>query len=285
MRDNENNSPVIAGLHVAGPNSGKTAMVMLAGLPLVEPLRLVAVHGRIGNYGRHLSDERLIELLRPQMPVSRIVVDVPLTVPPCVTCTRPVCPGVSSCDDVSVNFMLSLAERSHPRRQRRSRPINPQSQRLWDMLHLVNHPERTIEPTYNSNVAPLVTRARTFRRRLNHEFPELRINETNVGLSLQVLAEEFDLPFEWAREFRSFSAGGSVRRQWLAALQSIRMLGHHTAEQLTPVAESVEAFQAFAGALVGALAMAGLVAHAPEDYDEELGWVQVPEMRVDLDLG
>jgi hypothetical protein len=282
MQDLDKKPIRIAGIHIAGPNSGKTAMTLLANNPLEQPIRVVEIFGRIGNYGRHLSDDRLIEIMTRNQPLCGIFVDVPLTLPPCMSCTRPLCPGVARCEDVAVNYMLALAEKLAPRRQRRHRPVNPQSQRLWDVYHTSMGSGPPHEPTYNPNIAPLITRAKTLQRRLKLSIPKLAINETNIPLALELLADGLGSDLSLAREYRSFSAGLERRHDWLDLLLAEGWLSRETSpERIDEIVSSVEIFHSFVAALIGCMTESQLSSQIPREYDASLGWVHLPSLQVD----
>ena len=94
-------------------------------------LKIIRHFGKIGGVGRLFSDERLFEIIRQFRP-DEVVIDCPVTEPPCVTCQRPRCPGVDACEDLAVAYMQSLVIGSEQGRKRK-RPLNPQTQRIWDV--------------------------------------------------------------------------------------------------------------------------------------------------------
>jgi hypothetical protein len=282
MQDLDKKPIRIAGIHIAGPNSGKTAMSLLSNNPLEQPIRVAGIFGRIGNYGRHLSDDRLIEIMKRHAPLSGVFVDVPLTLPPCMACTRPHCPGVTRCEDVSVNYMLALAEKLTPRRQRRHRPVNPQSQRLWDIYHTSQRSGPAHEPTYNPNIAPLITRAKTLQRRLKLVLPSITVSETNIPLALELLAESFGSDLSLAREYRSFSVGIERRHAWLEILMDEGWLSDETSpDMVDEISSSVEIFHSFLAAFIGCMAQSFLSSQIPQEYDASLGWVYLPSLQVE----
>src|SRR5690242_15299621 len=93
----------IAGIHLAGPNSAKTTLVIMTGHLGEGNLKINGVYDRMGTVHRLFSDDRLFDVLKSEQP-ERVMIDSPLTVPPCVACTRPVCPGVDACEDIAVAY-------------------------------------------------------------------------------------------------------------------------------------------------------------------------------------
>ena len=281
----------IAGLHLAGPNAPKTAVVTLQGLALTEPLQVHQVYEKIGSFGSLFSDERLFEILgHGSGPLTTIFVDCPLSVPPCVACQRPLCPGVVKCEDVGVAYMLALSGQRHRRGKRRLRPINPQSQRLWDVLQLIR-PDPEIpgdddlrfEPTYSANKAPLVVRAKTLQRRLNALPFEVQLRETSVPASLDALVRQSVLSPSDAQRYRDFDQGFTCRKKIIQTLIErgwIAGTDFNTAK-LGPIARNVELFEALVTAFVGALFQVGLCDTPPEAYLPEAGWVYRPKLVVE----
>jgi hypothetical protein len=269
--------PAFAGLHLAGPNANKTALVVLRGRPGVGPLAIDAVYDRIGTYGGLFSDERLVEILTRTGPFAQVFVDCPLTVPPCVSCQRPVCPGAVQCEDVSVAYMLKVSSAVRRRGARKARPVNPQSQRLWDVLQLESPRGERLEPSYSANLAPLVTRARTLQRRLNALDPTIELQETSIVNTLERMAAALKLSPAMKLSYRNFEEGLERRRQIVQRMVDRGWL--HEDEELTEAgAATVETFHALIAAWVGALRQVGLTGKKPKGFIAGEGWVHLPEL-------
>lgn len=269
--------PAFAGLHLAGPNANKTALVVLRGRPGVAPLRIDAVYDRIGSYGGLFSDERLVEILTRTGPYAEVFVDCPLTVPPCVSCQRPVCPGAMQCDDVSVAYMLAISSKVRRRGARKARPVNPQSQRLWDVLQLESPRAERLEPSYSANLAPLVTRARTLQRRLNALDRRIELQETQIANTLERMAAALKLSTRVKTSYRSFEEGLDHRLEIVERMADRGWLANDP-DQIDAVAETVETFHALISAWVGGLKHIGLTGKRPRGFVEGEGWVHLPEL-------
>lgn len=268
-----------AGVHLSGPNANKTALAVLEGEALTQPLKLVKVYEKIGSFGTLFSDERLVEVLVYGGPFQQVFIDCPLTVPPCVACQRPTCPGAVKCDDLAVAYMLSISAQVRRRGARKARPVNPQSQRLWDVLQLVDQEAERLEPSYSSNMAPLVARARTLQRRLNSLSPQIVLRETAIAHALDAVSAALDLAPDVRLTYRNFETGLEQRVQIVEALLDVGWLDEpDEPDELCAVTDTVEGFHAFIAALVGALYHSGLTAAAPKDFVQGEGWVHVPEL-------
>jgi hypothetical protein len=237
------------------------------------------VYEKIGGFGTSFSDDRLLDIVRVEGPFARVFVDTPLSVPPCVACTRPSCPGVSRCEDVAVAYMVSMNDRAKGKSAAKFRPVNPQSQRLWDVLQATRG--RRGEPTYSANLAPLVTRGLTLQRRLNSLSPMVRLQESSVPLLLAALAEPLGLGSA-AVSYRNFERGERSRRKILEAFVEAGWLEPED-EYFEDLVGSVEAFQAFLVGLVGVWQVAGLTTPKPSTFLATEGWVELPELSCALE--
>lgn len=287
MNDQEltqNSYPVIAGIHLSGPNSQRTAVIVLAGHPLIKPLKIIGLYEKIGSQGKLFSDELLVDVLKYEARLDRVFVDCPISLPPCVACLRPVCPGVVECEDVSVAYMQALAQRLRRQGARKKRPINPQSQRLWDIAFQAES-DRMFEPTYSANLAPLVIRARTLQRRLNLALPHLQLFETSVSHGLQRLCLRLGMKDDTCEHFRSFERGKLIRSEIVKRMIAQHWVDEESVEDWSDVWTSVDTFQAFITAVTGAFVTAGMTQLRPLDFLESEGWVFLPEFNNQWPLG
>lgn len=260
----------VAGIHLAGPNSPKTTVVIMTGRPGEGNLKITAVLDRMGALHRLFSDDRLFEFLKTQMP-DRIMIDCPLTLPPCVACTRPSCPGVNACEDIAVAYMQKLAESSAGKK--RKRLMNPQTQRIWDVKEWFHWSPSLQEPTYSANKAPLVVRGMTLQRRLNALSEPLRLWETSIPHAVTCLVDQLGLSRELAYQYRAFEIG---REQRTLLLEALHANGYLEEDDIDEVAASVESFSATIAAVVAALQLAGLCSVPDNAFFQEQGWVYLP---------
>lgn len=276
--------PWYAGIHLSGSNSHKTAIVVLSGRPLYEPLRVAKVYEKIGSFGSLFSDERLVEILAHMPLLEGIFVDCPLSLPPCVACTRPTCPGAIKCEDVGVAYMLSLSGRVKAKRAQRLRPLNPQSQRLWDAYQIMTKDGPRPEPTYSPNMAPLVSRARVLQRRLHSLTKPLTLHETSAPRVLESIAELIGADESLVRDYRSFEMGLEMREQVLREIVRVGWIDRRTSDDMIEtLSHSVEIFHAFLCAWVAGLHGAELTEPPPREFLPNEGWVHKPQLFEPLD--
>jgi len=258
------------GIHLSGPNTAKTSVVIMTGAFLDGNLKMTHTFEKISSLGRLFSDERLVSLLNFFKP-SHIMIDCPMNDPPCVACTRHACPGVNACEDIEVNLMQVVADSL---KRRRKRSINPQTQRLWDIFQLQENVHHLQEPSYSANMAPLVVRAKTLQRRLNACDNIVALKETSVALGLRRIVDFLGLPQEVAQSYKAFAVGKKYRSLFLESLVRRGYISLHGVED---VERSVETFQAFIAAFTAALEAQGLCEYPPNVYPEHSGWVYLPD--------
>ncbi len=175
--------------------------------------------------GRPLYDQALVAALLSHPDDSVVCVDAPLTLPPCLRCAEPVCPGQDACIDREVVAMRALVRpQAGPsdRDGRRGKPtITPYTQRATE-LHL-----RTLginaRESLGQGMGPLAARAAHIRRalgrryRLNHnlieDYPRATLDligfrepyKKRVDRRIEILAAIPDLSFGpgvWREECR-----------------------------------------------------------------------------------
>lgn len=236
-------------------------------------LKIDHVFEKIGSVGKLFSDDRLFAILQEFSPQETFV-DCPLTEPPCVACVRKVCPGVDACEDVAVAYMQSLT-RSSEKARRRKRPLNPQTQRLWDVMQWSQDHMHLQEPSYSANMAPIVVRAKTLQRRLNGLVPPIELKETLVAPSLRQIGESIGLGQDVLMAYRAFGVGRENRELIVERLyrESKVSLNH-----LDLIASSMENFHAFITALVAAYYLEGHCEAAPNSFMLDQGWVFIPKL-------
>ena len=256
----------VAGIHLAGPNSTKTTLVIMTGHLSEGNLRISGIYDRMGTVNRLFSDDRLFEVLKSERP-DRVMIDSPLSVPPCVACTRPSCPGVNACEDIAVAYMQKLVDSRRGRYKKK--PMNPQTQRIWDVKEWYEWHPSLQEPTYSANKAPLVVRSLTLQRRL------MRLYETSIPHALSVLVEQLGLPREIGFEYRAFGIGRERRFALVSGIAKEGLIADHRLEE---AAASVETFSAFIAAVMAGFEVQDRVSRPENIFFAAQGWVYLPEL-------
>ena len=168
-----------------------------------------------------LYDDALVSALLDHTDGTVICVDAPLTLPPCLRCTEPVCPGQSACVDSEVVSMRAMTaqEPHNGRDHRRGKPaVTPYTQRATD-LYLRSRGVLARE-TLGQAMGPLAARAAHLVRalgqkfRLNHNLIEVYPRATLELLGFrEPYKKRVDRRIEILASLRDLSFGPGVWRE------------------------------------------------------------------------
>ena len=263
----------VCGIHLSGPGSKKTCLVVMKKNLRSSVAKVTKIYDHIGSQGMIFSDDRLIRILELEAPMDEVFVDCPLTNPPCVSCTRPICPGVNHCDDISVAFLLSLAKKMKSTKKMR-RPINPQNQRLVDIYRLVY--EGVSDTTYSANLAPLVVRAQTLQRRINGTELPVSLKETSVKQAIIAIGQMIGMERTISKKFKNFERGSAIRHQFITQLQAHQIVHFSEASIADRLLNSADSFSAFITSLVAIIYLSEGCEEKPKFLTPENGWIYLP---------
>lgn len=271
------------GLHLAGPNSEKSAIVAMKKNTYNRYVILEA-HEKIGSFGNLYSDDRILSIVEGLSPNSNIFTDAPLGAPPCVTCQLEACPGTSECDDVSVAYLLSLTNKFRElKKPRKKKPFNPQSHRVWDALNLIDGVPFSQEPSYSANRSPLYFRASVFRKRLAGLDASYSLKEASVLKSLFALlnycsnftqSEFFDSSLDFT-SYKSFELGREVRSHILEIFIEASLVDLSQTHQVM-LEKNLQLFNAYICSLVACLFAENKTTYPPEEFRGIDNWVYSP---------
>jgi predicted nuclease with RNAse H fold len=162
------------GVDLGGGKGKKTAVAVLE--LTADGVAVTRIAPRTG--GAPLYDAALVELIRSAGDETVLCVDAPLTMPPCLRCQVPVCPGQEACVDESVIEMRRLHGPTETGRdERRGKPpLTPYTQRATE-IYL--HRRRGIQAreTLGQGMGPLTARAVHLMRALADSY---RLNENLI---------------------------------------------------------------------------------------------------------
>jgi hypothetical protein len=169
----------VVGVDLGGGKGKKTALATLrvdgAGATVVE------IAPRDG--ARPFYDATLVQTIREFGDRTLLCLDAPLTLPPCLRCTVPVCPGQEACVDPAVVAMRSIvaeAAAAEPeliggRDARRGKPpVTPYTQRATE-VYLTHRLGLAPREALGQGTGPLAARAAHLLRALADRFT---LNET-----------------------------------------------------------------------------------------------------------
>lgn len=238
------------GIHLAGANSQKTAIVcctLAAGV-----IEIAHSFERVGPAAGSSGDDRILSILaltRPEL----VMVDCPLTLPPCLACQRPTCAGQSHCDDIELAYLLAL-EQQYPQKAGK-KPVNPQIHRTWDIARRKWPEFNDLDPTFTLNQLPLVHRGTILQKRLRSLKDPAPLLETNVLYGLVALTPLLAMDKLRIHQFRSFELGAEIREEIISRL--FELLAIRCDQELYDrLWQSLEVFLATVVALVAMLRLA-----------------------------
>ncbi|MCM2323653.1 MAG: DUF429 domain-containing protein [Oligoflexia bacterium] len=268
------------GLELAGAKNKKTALALLEYYPKEKKIFLLDIHDRIAAQEGRSGDEVLLALIDQQQPVTSMGVNVPLGLPPCLSCSRKTCPTQDKCQLAAVRWMRRETEKARHRRLQEPRAIEftPYTQRpfeLWARYHLLPKlPEWArfdIDETLGGNKAPLTARMNFLQRHLR----DLRLIEAWPKLSVALLALQLDLGKRALSTYRHLEEGVHSREQILEALAEKRSIFLYE-KDLRKATHSLPAFDAFICALTALLADNNGCARVPAGFPAASDWVEYP---------
>ena len=169
----------VVGVDLGGGKGKKTALATLR----VDAVGATVVEIAPREGERPFYDTTLIETIRQFGDGTLLCLDAPLTLPPCLRCTVPVCPGQEACVDPAVVAMRAIvadAAAADPelvggRNSRRGKPsVTPYTQRATE-LYLAHRLGLAPREALGQGTGPLAARAAHLARALADRFT---LNET-----------------------------------------------------------------------------------------------------------
>ncbi len=163
------------GVDLGGGKGKKTALALLR--VIGDEVAVAGLAPRAGD--PPLYDASLIDAIRSAGDDVLVAIDAPLTLPPCLRCQVPVCPGQENCVDPAVVAMHGLTGPAHDstRDQRRGKPpVTPYTQRATE-VYLDRVRGIQSRETLGQGMGPLTARAIHLLRALADRF---RLNENVI---------------------------------------------------------------------------------------------------------
>lgn len=224
------------------------------------------------------SDPALLNLIRELGPgVAKLGVDVPLTLPPCIECTRVSCPLPVKCTVPAVKWMRETARRAH-RRVRRPLELTPYTQRPIELLArhvlvpaLPEYAHFDIDEALGGTKAPLTARMHMLQRHLTG----IELVEVWPKLTVARLAVRLKIPKRTLETYRSLELGAASREAILEALSDDANLFIYERD-LRKLAVSLGTFDAFICAYTALLSDAKGCSKIGTGFPTSSGWVQFP---------
>ncbi|OFZ20873.1 MAG: hypothetical protein A2X94_05010 [Bdellovibrionales bacterium GWB1_55_8] len=275
------------GLELAGAKNQKTALAVLEYYPKEQKTFLLDIFDRIVAAEEQSADEALVELIQDFRPatsstavVTRMGVNVPMELPPCIGCIRRSCPMPGHCSIHAVKWMREFSRKNYRQLGRKSvREFTPYTQRPVELyirdqvlaqLPPANRFE--IDEALGGNKAPLTARMMFLLRHLK----SVDCHEVWPKLSVSLLALELGLSRRLVASYRNLEEGAHSREEILEHLA--HEYGVFIYERdIQKLAHSLPAFDAFICAFTILLMDEGRCAKMPAGFPHS-AWVQFPQL-------
>jgi Protein of unknown function (DUF429) len=274
------------GLELSGAKNQKTSLAALEYYPQEKKIFLLDIFDRVGGHpensntaGMHSSDEALVELIQELKPgVSKMGVNVPLELPPCISCS---CKG-PRCKSPEVKWMTSLTRKIAKTGSKSAVPrvleFTPYTQRpieLWvryQVLPKIAAPNRIeIDETLGGNKAPLTARMQFLKRSV----ADVPLAEVWPKLTIAILASELGLNKRIVSTYRRLEEGLHAREVILEALAKSQGIFIYERD-VRKLSHSLAAFDAFVCAYTALLSEIGKCAKMPKGFPAKSGWLEYP---------
>jgi len=277
------------GLELAGAKNQKTSLAVLEYYPKERKVFLLDIYDKISSNDEQNGDEALLETLQEttnldKSRVAKLGVNVPVTLPPCIGCTRPACRAQQKCTGPTVQWMRDLTERA---REDEELAVNvleftPYTQRpfeLWaryKILPMLPPDFRfEIDEALGGNRAPLTARMHFLGKHLKN----LPVVEVWPKLTISVLAAILGIPKRVILKYRKPEEGYQARMDLLETI-ALKQGVFIYERDLKKLASSLTAFDSFLCAYTAMLSDLDLTAKPPKGFPKDSGWVEYPIRQV-----
>lgn len=264
------------GLALSGPRTSKTSLASIEFYPREKKVFLLDLHEKIEPEANESADECLLRMINEAHTDGAILgINIPLELPPCISCTRKSCPMPERCTVSEVKWM-----REYLRKLKRRDEIIPYTTRPVEIYlrhsvisHLPKSLQFEIDEALGSNRAPLLARYRFLERHLR----AVSTVETHPKLSLVSLAIRHGLDRKTVENYRDLELGIHAREQIIEFF--VKDIGVFIYERdARTFAQSLPAFDAFLCAYTALLYDLGFCEDRPRGYPRSASWIAYPKM-------
>ncbi len=269
------------GLELSGAKNEKTAIAALEYYPKEHKIFLLDVYEKIVGKENQSGDEALLEAIDEiKSGVTRMGVNVPLTLPPCFNCKRSDCsPG--KCSNPATQWMRKYSRKmikGESGKSQRARNFTPYTQRPIELY--VRHqllpelPETArfeVDEALGGNKAPLTARMIYLKRFLE----DLKLVEVWPKLSIATLGAQLGISNRTVSSYRNLEEGAHARAEILESLADQHGIFIYDRDH-RKLSASLPAFDAFICAYTALLADTGYTAKPPAGFPVASGWVEYP---------
>ena len=269
------------GLELAGAKNQKTSLAVLEYYPREQKTFLLDSFDKISVQPDETSDEALLHLIdEVREGVVYMGVNVPLVLPPCITCSRKTCPPTGPCGDPAALWMKRFTQRIARKNENSNklRTFTAYTQRpveLWIRHKVFPELPKTIhfeiDETLGGNRAPLTARMHFLKRHLEN----MSLVEIWPKLTVAVLCAQLGLPHRVGTAYRHLEDGAHFREEILTRLAEDYQIFIYERD-LHKLSASLTSFDAFICAFTALLCDKGDCVKIPKGFPISSGWVHYP---------
>lgn len=280
----QSNQKRYLGLELSGAKNAKTTLATLEYYPKENKVFLLDVHSGIGADSTKDSDTVLVETILDHAeghPNFKIGVNVPLTLPPCFTCTKKTC-SQEVCTSPEVKWMKTMPLSKKPVSKKTAKLKNfftPYTQRpieLWLKHEVISKlPEKIqfeIDETLGGNKAPLTARMHYLQRHL-HKF---EIHEVLPKLTVALLMSSQKTSVKLLQNYRKMEEGAEARQIILEKLCERNDIFIYDRD-MKKLTQNLNAFDAFLCAYTILLFDQNECVNPPKGFPVSSGWIRYPK--------
>ena len=270
------------GLELAGAKNLKTAVAALEYYPKEKKIFLLDIYDKLNPvHSQKTSDEALLEIFEELKPSTcKVGVNVPLALPPCITCTKRLCATSGKCSEPAVKWMRDFTKKIHRSGEYagKAKEFTPFTQRpveLWmKYLVLQSLPEAyrfEIDETLGGNKAPLTARMHYLKKHLT----DFELIEVWPKLSVAKLALELGINKRLVTSYRKLEEGVHAREKIIEILAEQEGIFIYERD-VRKLAHSLPTFDSFICAFTALLSDTGRCVKMPAGFPAQSGWVSYP---------
>lgn len=282
MRTSNSNAHRFLGVELSGAKNTKTAIAAIEFYPRERKTFLLDIYDRVSPLSDESGDEALLNLVRELQSQARaLAINVPATLPPCITCTRKKCPLPAHCSVPEVKWMREQSRKALRTSPNKNIDFTPYTQRpveLWARHHLLptlaDSRGMEVDEALGGNRAPLTARLAFLSRHLG----DLPILEVWPKWSVALLASRLGLHRRLLSSYRKLEEGVQARTQILEALIECADVFIYERD-LKTLAQSLPAFDSFVCAYTALLHDQGLCVPPPKGFPKASGWLTLPQVK------
>lgn len=256
---------------MSGGKNARTVIAVVDYYPEPNKLILSQLVESIKSEEEVSADDILLESLKALKP-EIIAVDVPLSLPRCVTCQLK-CPGVSSCKQSHIKWFWKYF-RENREKKKTLKLFTPYTQRpveAWmsQLEEEAFHPSDAL----GANVAPLSARMQFLLRRM----PGVKVIEVFPKLSLWRIGLQHSIMKRYLRFHKHSVDGDKARLHILNKLvdQGALFLYH---QDMAKLIQNGHGFDSLICALTAQLEFLGKTEARPKDFPQEDSWIAIPTL-------